>query len=78
MFTVESFNEQNKSLSKELTTLSMLFEIRKNFYNIQNNKDIDYRKSREFEELFTQIVKVKKELKNLINDLEAELEIMTL
>ena len=75
MFTVESFNEQNKSLSKELTILSMLFEMRKNFYNIQNN---DYRKSREFEELFTQIVKVKKELKNLINDLEAELEIMTL
>lgn len=67
-----------KSLSNELTKLLMLFEIRDNFYKNHFNDGIEYKKSREFEELFTQIVQVKKELKNLSNNLEAELEIMTL
>lgn len=75
MLTTEKYKEKVLYLIDQLSLLKDELEIRDNFYRHSSE---DFKKTGDFEKLFSQIITVKKKLADLQNDMQAELEYMTL
>ena len=75
MLTTEKYKEKVLYLIDQLSLLKDELEIRDNFYRHNSG---DFKETGDFEKLFSQIITVKKKLADLQNDMQAELEYMTM